>query len=430
MKSIHIIKILLLILLFPIIARSQTLHLVPIMSTDDKIIGPNAKVVLQKWITECSQIAQATGMNFKHRDYMVVGSDFSKQKALSVLSNMDVGSNDVIFSYIFTHGYRAVEQQSKYPNLQMVYKVTSAQVEQFEQNMLSSSYYFNKLQEKNARLTILVVEACNKETAIAEPDRGYGNAKIIAIEKELDVEQYRQLFNVRGTVIVASASPGEAANAPPSADESHFSENFRRQLKNMMSKQHQVSWEILLDKTRQATTSDVQQLYPGTVTVTQVPIYDVNVSANSNNNGNNNPTTDLSVNDQRYLQYMLQGVREYHAGQLQQAVANFRRALELKPNDRQAINNINVCQADSGALEFFNYNYESSCRTLTSMESQQSFTEQRYAYSQYALGILYLKGKGCSKNHQKAEYWLKTAAKNGVQGACRVLNRLGVYDCN
>ncbi len=43
--------------------------------------------------------------------------------------------------------------------------------------------------------------------------------------------------------------------------------------------------------------------------------------------------------------------------------------------------------------------------------------EPGYAHAQYALGVMYLNGKGVSQNDKQAVYWISNAAEQGVEDA-------------
>jgi TPR repeat protein len=195
----------------------------------------------------------------------------------------------------------------------------------------------------------------------------------------------------------------------------------------MVSQSDKADWNTLLKNATHYTRKSVLDLYQ----LKQEPFYEADVSETQTIVSSTDArTTDINANQQQYEFFMAEGVAFYKVRKLEQAILSFRSALKYKPNDQQAYNNIAVCQADLGIVAFTQADYANFYRILSKLESQADFKLPMYAYSQYTLGIMYLKGKGCKKDHEKAQYWLTISASNGVKGACRVLNRLGIDDCN
>ncbi len=143
------------------LAHAQTIHAIIFAASDDATIGAGTQKSYHLLTQEMNNIVSQTGMEIK--TYYKSGSSFTLGNYQSVMADLGEEdlSNDVVLFYFLGHGFES--ESSPYPNL--LFKTTTGSVteQQLDEATVSMEVIKDELQQKNARLTILIGEACNNE---------------------------------------------------------------------------------------------------------------------------------------------------------------------------------------------------------------------------------------------------------------------------
>ena len=137
------------------------MHAIIFAGTEDATIGNGTQKSFQLIKQEVENILNQTGMEVK--TYYKIGEAFTLGSYNSVMADVSAEdlSNDVVLFYFLGHGFQS--EDHSYPNL--LFKNTSGGVT--EQELDEAAVTFHEiqadLQKTNARLTLLIGEACNNE---------------------------------------------------------------------------------------------------------------------------------------------------------------------------------------------------------------------------------------------------------------------------
>ncbi|RRB06270.1 caspase family protein, partial [Larkinella rosea] len=134
--------------------RAQTLHFIVFADTDDPNIGsPNRKTY--NYLTQdlAPVIAKQAGLALSVSGH--IGANFRLANLNKILTALKPEADDVIFFYFAGHGFN--NQLNEYPSL-----VFNTGLD-IETNAMSLLNVYRKLQGLNARMTIVIGEASNKD---------------------------------------------------------------------------------------------------------------------------------------------------------------------------------------------------------------------------------------------------------------------------
>ncbi|HMU82040.1 MAG TPA: caspase family protein [Leptospiraceae bacterium] len=226
-----LIKRLLVALSFLILASSaqaQTLHFIITADTKDPSIGSSVAVDVANLKTMAGQIADATGMTLKLQ--LLTGSKFTESSFESMLSNLKPGSNDTVFYYNSSHGYRTSRKSSQWP---YIYVPDSSK--DWDLGAIHDT-----LAKKGARLTIVMGDQCNSYSDRAMPKDMPRIGK-----NPLEKGNYKALFlRTKGSIIVTASSPGEYSWGAAQGGE--YTIAWREALADAVTEDH-ASWKKLLN---------------------------------------------------------------------------------------------------------------------------------------------------------------------------------------
>lgn len=199
MKRIRILLILFIALLcVKQNVGAQTLHAIVFADTKDESIGDYDKQDYINVSTELSTIASATGMKlntYYHKDDLC-----SKNSLVSVLSKLNVTSDDVIFFYYSGHGTRATNDVSDFPQMCLA--------SHYDQDFYPLEKVLQKLSSLPAKLKIVIGDCCNS-ASVGVTVKDYASKGATVLTKE-PVNAYRNLFyGYRGTIIASGSQKGE-----------------------------------------------------------------------------------------------------------------------------------------------------------------------------------------------------------------------------
>lgn len=240
---------------------SQTLHAIIFANTKSPGnpnvpgsvgIGPSVTVDFERMGIEMSSIASFIGYKLKKYYYHGTPARFSRSSLERVLSNLSCESDDIVFFYYSGHGLRAVNEDSQYP--EMVLKVPYGAASDQELYPLYDVY--RKIKRKSPRLTIVFGDLCNSTA------KGFYKQSIsekgASTKSSTVCDVYKNLFlNVTGGLIATSSKPGQTSGCATFTDGTDaggcFTASFLDCLGQCVSKGQEVSWDILLKKTRDVT---------------------------------------------------------------------------------------------------------------------------------------------------------------------------------
>ena len=240
---------------------SQTLHAIIFANTKSPGnpsipgsvgIGPSVTVDFERMGIEMSSIASFIGYKLKKYYYHGTAARFSRSSLEKVLSNLTCQSNDIVFFYYSGHGLRAMNEESQYP--EMVLKVPYGAASDNELYPLYDVY--KKIKKKSPRLAIVFGDLCNSMA------KGYykqsSSEKGASTKSSSVCEVYKNLFlNVKGGLIASSSKPGQTSGCATFTDGSDaggcFTASFLDCLGSCVSKGQEISWDLLLKKTRELT---------------------------------------------------------------------------------------------------------------------------------------------------------------------------------
>ena len=235
------------------LSYGQTIHAIVFAATHDATIGDGSQKSFNLISSEIETIINQTGLRSKL--YYRTGDAFtlgSYQSVINDLEEVDL-SKDIILFYFLGHGYQS---NNPYPNV--VFKNTSGVVSQqdLDESSVNLEDISRELNQKGARLTIVIGEACNNELDLDAEN--YTNTEDIVsnLTPPLATQlKYRRLFlQAEGSILVSSSRSGQPSYISKS-EGGAFTQSFLKALhkqtqKSNLSKAH---WIALFDDARKRT---------------------------------------------------------------------------------------------------------------------------------------------------------------------------------
>lgn len=254
--------------------NGQTLHAILFADTKDESIGNYDKQDFINVSTELSTIASASGLKLKtyyHKDEMC-----SKNNLVSVLSNLSVGKDDVVFFYYSGHGTRATNDASDYPQMCLA--------SHYDKDFYPLEKVLQKLSVLPARLKIVIGDCCNS-TSVGVTVKDYATKGATVLSKE-PVNAYRNLFNgYRGTIIASGSTKGENSKTVSYKDGRPAGGSFTVMLLATLQATAKngidANWEEILEYTKQKTKELSQH----------TPVFTTNLKSEGNINPNESAPT-------------------------------------------------------------------------------------------------------------------------------------------
>jgi hypothetical protein len=263
--------------------QKAVFHSIIFAETDDAKIGRSVFQDYDKMLVELATMASANDMTLK--EYHHIDAQSSKDNAIKVLNNLQVGSQDVVFFYYSGHGARATNDATKFPQIMLGHS---------DGEFLSLSNIDKMIQAKNPKLRIVMADCCNSILQGLSPKSLSGGVTHL---KNNTTENYKNLISrLSGNIIVCSSSVGEPSAAYD--DGGAFTTAFLTELQKILLTT-QATWQVLLENTKVATFNRARH----------TPLFDIQVRTVNQPTPTpaNTPTTIISTtgNSATYLNTFL-----------------------------------------------------------------------------------------------------------------------------
>lgn len=226
----------------PIANAPATLHLMVVANTLIDDIGEPCRKDYEHVRGEMQQVARA--LNIPMKEYAVTGNRFSLQGVTTALSQLRPSANDIVVFLYSGHGFRFDDQKSRFPQMSLA----KSSYEELDNNYMAMSDVFRMIENKGARLNIVMSDCCNTPIGEDTPVRT-GQTLYSRSSSSLSLSCLRQLFlEQRGSILATASSPGE----PSICDQSggFYTIAFIRALRKEVSAVNSgvVSWNHVIDQ--------------------------------------------------------------------------------------------------------------------------------------------------------------------------------------
>ncbi|WP_337040309.1 caspase family protein [Emticicia sp. 17c] len=246
--------------------NGQTLHFLVFGDTEDPRIGIPTNM-------SCDYLKQlsdeiATNAELKENFMKFTGSDYTKANFLSTINNLNVGSQDVVFAYIISHGWN--NMRNEYP--MMVFGPKSLGIDNGSINL---NEIYQSIIKKNPKLLIVIGEACNRERNVRPPAIKSKELVVHPPRFDIDAEQFKNLFRKSNKgILMCSSRRGQVSTSDVDKG-GWFTQSFRETLEDFTSKKHKkpATWEELMETTKKATE---KLAYDSGSEDPQSPVYEIN----------------------------------------------------------------------------------------------------------------------------------------------------------
>lgn len=239
------------LLLFQTSIFSATFHAVVMADTASDDVKPSATIDIQKMKVALKRIAKAAKRKLKLT--ILENKSTTIEQLQNWYNNVPVGQWDILFFYFTGHGFALPTQETRWPNL--FFKP--------QHEMVSMASIKEALIKKNARLTILLADSCNKFNMNQHMARRIVNHKGLKIDISFPAKKrgIEKLFRKKkGLILASGAIKGNPSFASDYGgfftqafllslqEESHAShpswnrvfEKVNKLLKNAQTPQHEV----------------------------------------------------------------------------------------------------------------------------------------------------------------------------------------------
>ena len=236
--------------------QNTKLYLLFVCNVTDPEIGIADRKGMYETISFFRKIKEFLGISAFIYD-TVTGVNFNKQTVLNKINTfLTPGPNDIVVFYYAGHGFRMPKDGWGGPYIDLR-DVVLDRFKRYQDNSLSTEVILKMIQNKGARLNLIIGECCNdtitkynpmvKEPALAGKKGGFG--------MNWSTQNCRDLFlnAMPTTILAAAASPYQLAIS--NADfGGYFSTFFRNAMEiNLGYAKTNVKWDNVFEQTKQQT---------------------------------------------------------------------------------------------------------------------------------------------------------------------------------
>ena len=216
----------LLLTVLPNVSESATLHAIVATDTNDSIIGSGVSVDRANMEQLMGWIADFTGLTLV--PHYLSGNALTGRAVQTVVRDLTVAPDDVIFFYYSGHGYNSGKPSNYFPMLDL-------------DEDIEFSWIHNTLYAKKARLLIALCDACN-DIVNFQAKRTGGKLPPNGIP-----QNFATLFlEQQGYLVAASSKPGESSWSHISQG-SYFTIQFLSGLYEEVVNASAPSWEHIME---------------------------------------------------------------------------------------------------------------------------------------------------------------------------------------
>lgn len=255
---------------------SATLHLVLATASEDVELSSAFDKNHKRIKALFRSATNVAGMKFK--SYEVKGNNFNKESITSKIQSLNVSQeNDIVIFYYSGHGFRYDDQSTQWPQLALTYTVGI----DFSDPANSAHTYnlqdiYNLLEQKNARLTIVIGECCNAGAGFTTPVAP-DYPRIAPSGFPFNKNSLQSLFSSQGEVMIATAGPSQYSMYYPESG-GYFCNSFYKSFMTQTGKGFtgsNMSWETILHSAMTTTKQIAEN--DNDASKNQVPIYKINI---------------------------------------------------------------------------------------------------------------------------------------------------------
>lgn len=254
-------------------ANAQTLHVVVFCNTIDESIGKGMSVEYKNVLNQIQTLN--TMLDYDMDLHKLDGPICTRANLQSIINDMEIEEDDIVFTFYGGHGSHAENNESDpWPQ----YLMNSGFENQ--SNWVPMATLAKWVKAKNARLSLVISNCCNKEQAATTIKPLWANDGRATELDGLNADNYRKLFSARGFVMATSSKLGQYSYCSD-AYGGIFTNDFWNAMRMVGTGDVAADWESVLKKTydmcsaRQIRTND----YP--YTAVQNPYYKVSVNGGS-----------------------------------------------------------------------------------------------------------------------------------------------------
>lgn len=230
---------------------SQTLHFIVVGATNDD--EPTIREGIQLTISTVQKEVELIKKNTKLevKTYTHTAYDFQSEKLRQTINDIYCGSDDVILFYYEGHGFRYRNQNDKWPILAVGYNINSVQDAYHDGIPLSE--IIKPLQNKGARLVLIIADCCNSETSYQAPvDQEIRGQASLSFSIRIP-DRFKELYeHSSGTIVVSSSVPGQVSRMTKTYG-SYFTSSFVELHKELTSISSNANWNDILKKSKERT---------------------------------------------------------------------------------------------------------------------------------------------------------------------------------
>jgi len=216
----------------------MTIHLITVADVLDKYIGQGCRIDQERMHALMQEVSSKTKMPLNAQN--LSQDDFKAEVIMGAVASLEVRSSDAVVFYYSGHGHRSDSKESKWPHFSMGWTPSNKKL-----LSLDAERIFNELRNKDPRMLMMVVDACNvfrRDCEIQEVGLRAAAEQVSPYE----VENYRSLFkSFKGSVLAMAAQPGEFAIANDSGG--YFSNALLSSI-NKAVKEPDAAWGPILEE--------------------------------------------------------------------------------------------------------------------------------------------------------------------------------------
>ena len=229
-------------------AKAQTIHTILYANTIDDGIGETVKIDVKRVRNEIGKIAQYIGYNVSWK-IATTQESCTKGGLMSDLNTLEPGANDIVFFYYSGHGWRKGEDTDPFPRMCLT--------EPDGSNHPQVAEIRNILKGKNARLTIIVTDCCNKDPYARSFPRSFG--KGATYSKGTDYANYKKLFvETKGEVVITSSKSGQLSGCNDEVG-GYLTYMFFLDLNEALENASTSNWSTVLENTKKDVAGNTSQ---------------------------------------------------------------------------------------------------------------------------------------------------------------------------